>query len=68
MTKFDKFKLDVAKCESSIELQGLIDGLYAAAIIYCNSEEELKCEVYRSANGESNISMNGLDAYLNSEC
>lgn len=60
LTPFEKFKADVSTCEEPMELQGMIDGLNAAALIYCKEyhpEEVIGNE----------ISLFGMNMYLLNE-
>lgn len=57
LTPFEKFKADVAACNEPIELQGLIDGLQVAALMYC--KEYHPQEVTGNA-----VTIYGMNKYL----
>ena len=65
MTQFEKFKKDVAKCQTPIELQGLIQGLETAAYIWCTSNRP--GEAWGGDNGNPDISICGMNDFLLSE-
>lgn len=65
MTQFEKFKAEVANCENSMELQGLIQGLETAAYIWCTSN--CPGETWGGDKGNPNISLYGMNDFLLSE-
>ena len=65
MKQYEKIKKDIAECDYSMEMAGLLAGIEAASIIYC--KHNYPDEVYTTTNGESKVSIYGIQLFLESE-
>lgn len=64
MKQIERIKQIISECTSSIELAGYIDGINAAAVIYCS--ERYPDEVYTGSHG-SEVSIYGMACFLDSD-
>lgn len=65
MKQFDRIKQNISKCESSMEMIGILDGIKTAAVIYCKNN--YPDEVFISKNGKvEDISIYGMEEFLES--
>jgi hypothetical protein len=64
--QFDKIKLEVGNCQSSMELAGFLEGIRVAASVYC--KHNCPNEVMISNGGKlEDISIYGMVEFLESE-
>lgn len=65
MKQFDKIKLEVGNCQSSVELAGFLEGIRVAAFVYC--KHNCPNEVVISKGGKlEDISIYGIVEFLES--
>lgn len=65
MKQFDKIKLEVGNCQSSVELAGFLEGIRVAASVYC--KHNCPNEVVISKGGKlEDISIYGIVEFLES--
>ena len=58
MKQYENIKKEINDCESAMEMAGYLDGLNAAAIIYC--QQNYPGEVYITESGESRVTVYGM--------
>lgn len=65
MKQYEKIKIEIAECNSAMEMVGFLNGLTAAAIIYCQNHHPE--EISRTETGESELSIYGMQYFWDSE-
>jgi len=67
MNQFTRIKQLINKCEDPMEMIGLINGIEAAALIYC--KKNYPDEVFNEIDCEcTKVSIVGIKYYLESSC
>ena len=64
MTQFEKIKNDILQCESEIEMVGLLDGINAAATVWCNTNMQDEVDLTKNI---SSITIYGMVSFLESK-
>lgn len=64
MKQYEKFKENISKCNDPIEVIGCLDGMKAAALIFC--KQSCPEEVYK-INTTNKITINGMKYFFESE-
>lgn len=65
MKQYEKIKNDIASCDSALEMVGYLEGIRVAAIVYCS--KVYPNEISKSNNGGTEITIYGMQCYLESE-
>lgn len=65
MKQYEKIKNGIASCDSALEMAGYLEGIRVAAIIYCS--KEYPDEISKSKNGGTEITIYGMQYYLERE-
>lgn len=65
MKQYEKIQEDIVEFKNAMEIAGYLDGINAAAVIYCT--RNYPDEVYLTESGESEISIYGMTHFLESE-
>lgn len=66
MKQYEKIKIEIAECTSGMEMAGYLHGINTSAIVYC--VKNYPDEVCITESGESEISIYGLNHFLESDC
>lgn len=65
MKQYEKIQEDIVEFKNAMEMAGYLDGINAAAVIYCT--QNYPDEVCLTESGESEISIYGMTHFLESE-
>lgn len=64
MKQYEKFKEDISKCDDPMEIIGFLDGVEAAALIFCR--QNCPEEVYK-IDTTNKITIDGMKQFFESE-
>lgn len=64
LKQMDKIKSDIRGLETGMEMTGYLNGIEAAAIIWCKKNEP--DELYQTSSGEATVTICGMADYLES--
>lgn len=65
MKQFEKIQKEIVGFEDAMEIAGYLNGINAAAIVYCSHNYPNEVCIYKS--GESEITIYGMAHFLESE-
>ncbi len=65
MKQYEKIQKDIVEFKNAMEMAGYLDGINAAAVIYC--ARNYPDEVCLTKSGKSEISIYGMKYFLESE-